>query len=77
MALKQKSEIELSEHDIFYEAILDEEKADPKVELLISVLWEALCIKTPFMKNVGRDLGMQLSRAAFALLVKFSAGCED
>ena len=63
--------------DHFFEAILNSEKANPKIEKLIDILWEALLMKKPFMKVVGREWGMELSRAAFSVFIKFSAGAEE
>lgn len=68
-----KSEAGPTEEDTYLEAVITEGKNE-WVDILINALQHHLQTKKPFVPHakIGQADGMRLSRAAFAVMVKFS-----
>ena len=79
LALQDEDKVILTATDSLINAIIDSEKSDPKIETAIGVLQQGLVTKQPpcFFARVGGPWGMRLTRAAFALMIKFSSNVDQ
>ena len=75
LALQDEDKVISSDSDMLLGAIIDSDKSDPRVEIVLSVLQQGLVTKQPmcFFAKLGGTWGMPLTRAAFASILKFSS----
>ena len=71
MAQSEESSIKLEDEDRLYKNIIDN---DESVKLTLDVLHQALLQKQPMcmFARLGGEQGARISRAAFALIIKFT-----
>ena len=73
-SLQTVEQVKLSEEDTLLTNIIKCDGADAHTDKTIQVLQEGLLTKIPFcpFARLGADAGMKLTRAAFAVMLKFS-----
>lgn len=74
MALRKPEEIAFNNDDLLLAAVIDSDDNFTNVEVALSILQLALQTKKPMVPHarIGADPGMKLTRAAFAVILKFS-----
>ena len=79
LAQQEEDKVVLSASDSLLGAIIDSEKSAPKIEITINVLQQGLLTKQPmcFFAKLGGTWGMPLTRAAFAIMLKFSSSIDQ
>ena len=74
LAMKDENDVNLEPSDKLFIEILDSTQSSQKVQTVIDLLQQYLRTKKPIcvFASVGAEQGMRLTRAAFAVILKFS-----
>ena len=70
--MKDESDTNLEPSDTLLIEILDSTKSQQKVQTVLSLLQQDLATKIPDFTNLAEEEGMRLTRAAFAVMLKFT-----
>ena len=75
LAKQDASEVIREAQDTLLQGLIDAEESKPEIEQTIAVLQHALMTKIPIspVARIGGEMGMKLTRAAFAVMIK----CTD
>ena len=79
MTLKDANEVSLGINDQFLLDVFEGTEAQEKIQNTVNILQHCLCTVQPacLHANLGGEQGLKLSRAAFAVLLKFTDNIKE